>query len=132
MKTLDCESIETIYRSIHDILGITRLELEQIYKEVDLDRYYSENSNFLVDPEELLLSLIVGKDVSVPSYDRVCWFHLTRIHNESTFDAGILPLNEVIESIWNFLYSLIKDNFTINEWQSFRTNMGPSDWAHLY
>jgi hypothetical protein len=132
MKILDCESTETIYNSIYNILGLRQSELEQMFKEIDIESYYLERSKIYIEPENLLFSLIMNNNSKIPSYDRVCWFHLTRIKDESVFDEGILTLNEVIDSIWSLLYSLVKKDISYKDWQKFRQDMGSSEWTHQY
>jgi len=133
MNILDCETTETIYESIDAILHISKPELNEIFKGIDLEEHCMNNSNHCTEyPENVLFSIVAGKEVSVPVYDRVHWFHLTRTHDKSDYNRGILTLNKAIDSIWDFLFSLVEDHFSLNEWEHFKNNMGNGQWAHLY
>lgn len=114
MKILDCETIETTYKSLENILGITKAQLKSIFDATGIkDGYYKR---------EELFSEVKQKATST-EFDCVCWFHATRVPVSVDFAQGILPLNEAIKSVWDFLYSLIKDDFSIEEWNSFKEYM---------
>lgn len=132
MTILDCESVESTYNSLESILGIGIRDLKVAFKSFNMDSFYAENPHYPDPPENLLLEKIIGRSSTLPAFDQVCWFHLTRTVPTNTFDEGILPLGEQIEKIWVFLYSLIEQDFPQEEWNNFRCDLGNSHSADLY
>jgi len=58
MTILDCETVKSTYRSIEDIMGISRSKLNELFNNIDLEKYYKENPNCYYDGEELLWNLV--------------------------------------------------------------------------
>lgn len=132
MKVLDCETIDSTYESLEQILGVGRSQLESVFDGFDVESFYQDNPSYPYPPEDVVFS-DVSKVASLPgNYDRTCWFHLTRIAPSNNFEQGILPLGQCLELIWSFLYSLAKKKVSLAEWEKFRRNMGPHHHAALY
>jgi hypothetical protein len=132
MKVLDCENVDSTYESLEQILGSNRSRLESVFKALDLDQFYRDNPRHPLPPEDLV-SAEVRKSATLPgTYDRTCWFHLTRTITTNNFEQGILPLGERLEVIWDLLYSLARKHVSAEEWIEFRRDMGSHHHAGLY
>ncbi len=137
MKILDCESIDSTYNSLSQILGVERKTLEVFFANLDIE-HYCDKYGLPGPANEFILSLTAKSldlDISKSLFDRTCWFHLTRTFPGNKFEQGILPLGEMINSIWDFLFTLIKDKITNKEWLDFRfqvENNYPNHLAYLY
>jgi len=55
MTILDCESVESTYRSIESILKVTRGDIERIFRSFDIERFYEDNPHHPDPPEKVLL-----------------------------------------------------------------------------
>ncbi len=133
MKVLDCESIESIYSSIETILEIDRNTINMIFQNLDIDRFYADSPDYPESTDKLVFSTVTHKALSDVTFQKVCWFHLTRAPVNHTFDKeGILPLGLQINSIWDFLYSLLQDNFSPEVWNKFRRELSKHHPARLY
>jgi hypothetical protein len=132
MKVLDCETIDSTYESLEQILGLGRSQLESVFEGIDVESFYEENRSYPHPPESLIFSE-VRKVATLPGfYDRTCWFHLTRTAPSNNFAQGILPLGQYLDSIWSFLFQLARKHISPEEWGKFRRNMGPHHHAGLY
>jgi hypothetical protein len=133
MKVLDCESVGSTYNSLEEILGVRRQDIDNAFASIgDFDTFYRENPNYPDSPDELLLRTITGTPSPTFSFDRVCWFHLTRTFRSNSFCRGVMPLGQQVNEIWEQLYALLPGTFLKAEWANFRQNMGSSHYAHLY
>ena len=130
MKTLDCESLSSTYKSLEFILGLTKHELQQIFDSTDIPGRVSDSA----DPAKELFSYIERQTHCQAEFDATCWFHCTRTWPSNTFDIGLLPLDQVIDKIWNFLFDLTKGQITSQQWADFKHSIESSNshWADLY
>jgi hypothetical protein len=115
MKILDCETIETTYASLIDILNISKDEIINFFKKF---KFLNKNSA----DKEIFESFQKIYRINI-SYDGTCFFHASRCDDIKRYDNGILPLNEILDEVWSFLYSLIKDKFDKQEWDKFRNEL---------
>ena len=102
------------------------------FLETKFEVYYKEHPDSFGTPGELILSTI-GK--TPRAFERTCWFHLTRTLPTNKFDGGILPLNKVIDRIWNDLFVLVENDLSFEEWSAFKHWMETTcnnQFAHLY
>ena len=121
MKILDCETLESTYKSIEIIMGFDKIQLESIFAEFVLNEL-----GFM--GEELFLH--VRKCGASKDFDRICWFHSSRIMDTADFSKGILPLHLGIETIWGILYSLIDEGVVSeDEWTAFKQLMNEGQVA---
>lgn len=133
MKVLDCESIDSTYDSLGRLFDVQRETLELTLDKIDLGGY----PGYPVPTEKYLFDL-VGQKLSPKNpifFDRICWFHLTRTLEMNAFEDGILPLGEQINSIWEFLYTLLDGKLSRAEWDDFRANemaLSENHYAYLY
>jgi hypothetical protein len=133
MKILDCESVDSTYKSIESILGIRRSLIDSTLAEFDpetcCEKYSSGNDIPTSNP---VIAALMDKTVDNITIDRTCWFHCTRTVETNTFEQGILPLSDCIDAIWSSLYDLIKDQFPRDDWDSFRANLPYCTSAMIY
>lgn len=132
MKKLDCETIDSTYESLEQILGTSRSRLESLFEGIDIESFYRNRPHHPQPPEDLVFSEVRKLATLEGEYDRTCWFHLTRILDTNTFEQGILPLGKCLDAIWNLLYSLARKQVSAEEWGEFRSDMGSHDHAGLY
>ena len=71
----------------------------------------------------MILDFITDRNQDHVFHDSTCWFHATRTHNPKSFKNGIFPTNEMLNSTWSFLFSLVRDQITEQDWQGFRTQV---------
>ncbi|PEA83803.1 hypothetical protein [Bacillus pseudomycoides] len=123
-----------MYESLKKILGLTKQEIQQVFRNFKVPSSLHEYSNDYKTIDTLLLEQIkktIGKNRV--NYDRTVWFHLTRTNSD--FKDGILPLGDIIENIWNDLYKLIEKEVSLEQWLEFRAKMettSRSNSADLY
>jgi hypothetical protein len=121
MNILNCESINSTYESLESI-GIPKEELKEFLYNFDMEEYYN-TYNYGNTGDHLLFDLINYKYKPEFNFDFTYWFHLTRTYEFNSFNEGILPLNENINRIWDYLYTLLKDDFTHNVWERYRSDL---------
>jgi hypothetical protein len=109
--TLDCETNETARISVANILGIAQADL------VAYLRSFTFKKN---DGVEVLFSSILEKFGQVWGFSHTAWFHLTRCLPRCSFANGLLPLSDVTDDIWNFLFSICKYPISKRDWDEFR------------
>jgi len=136
VKILDCESVDSTYKSLEKILGIPTEEIKAFLAEFDMGNYYETHPDYYHTGDKLLVTMIKRKyDISY-DFDITYWFHLTRAAKFFDFKEGILPLGEAINSIWDFLFSLLEGNFKRKDWIHFRRDLESNNlrghYAHLY
>jgi hypothetical protein len=132
MKILDCETTDSTYESLENILGVKRGILERIFGTLDVEEFYREHRHYAHPPEDLMYSEVRKVSTLSGTYDRTCWFHITRTIPSSTFEQGILPLGQCIDGIWAFLQALAKRAVSAEEWAAFKEDMGDHHGAGLY
>lgn len=122
MKTLDCESIESTYKSLETILGVKESELCQLFDEAEV---YGERRQWPHLSElDFLLSYIQSKVAHCETdFDKTCFFHATRTWPNNKFEDGLLPLNQAAEKICDFLFELVKEQVTVQQWAKFRNSV---------
>lgn len=120
MKILDCENTDTMFKSIENITGLQKNELIKMFDLFDLDEFYKNND--WISADELFLNKIKQmRKLSHFHYDLTVWFHLTRTIPNNQFNEGLLPLNLVLENLWEFMFSLQSDLLSKNNWTNFRS-----------
>jgi hypothetical protein len=132
MKILDCETLDSTYESLDHILNVSRTRLERLFENFEVGCDHRGSSRMHRPPEDLLFAEVEGMAAGPISYDRTCWFHLTRANLDSSFSDGILPLGTSKNLIWDFLGSLVDPRISPELWTAFRRDMGSSHWACLY
>jgi hypothetical protein len=121
MKTLDCESIDSTYASMEEILLIERPVLEETLGNFDLDEA-CRRAGGKPGSQVLLDAVMKRARATGPTFDRTCWFHLTRSHPRNSFSKGILPLRDALPYLWGFLLMLLPEDFPFSKWYDFAEN----------
>lgn len=134
MIVLDCESTDSIYSSLEAISGAERGAIESFLKNIDLESVCKSSSPPRYPSNDFLLNAFARTFRSDLSYDATCWFHLTRTLETARFEDGILPLNQRLASIWDFLYGLLDGAISKQQWNKFKRDFLRSPlWpAQLY
>ena len=114
MARIDCETRESALYSIAYFYNADLPEIDQFLIEINIPEIDISEIGIIDYDERWFLERILylfnqrfGKPIF--EIDEVCWFHLTRTRQESTFEAGILPLNEAIDEIWSTLLSIFEN-----------------------
>lgn len=130
LKILDCQSIESTYQSLEDILGIKESHLHKLFDSVDI---YDSSWSY-IEPVRRLFSYVRRETHCKVDFDASCFFHCTRTRSSNTFDEGLLPLDQMIDKIWDFLFDLTEGQVISQQWADFRHSMqsNNSHWADLY
>jgi hypothetical protein len=133
-KILDCESIESTYKSLEIILGVKRDKLQQTFDSLDIyNAFYKEKKyNFFTSPDDLLLSYVKERTSCKTEFDAICGFHCTRTLPGNTFANGLLPLHQSIDKIWTYLFTLVERQLTTQEWANLRDSISSSDNRFAY
>jgi hypothetical protein len=132
MDNFDCETRDSAYTTLERVLGVSRREMDAAFRDMP---ELVEGAG--VDQGELLARLGGRTRLSAATkkVDGVCWFHLARVPDPTRFRVdGVLPLNLVLDSIWDFLHTLHQPPIARTEWDSFRAKMDVLDGhpARLY
>lgn len=134
MKILDCDSLDSIYNSLKHIIGASREEILELL-DFDIESYYESNPGFYGTGDALLLNMLKNKYDADITINQTYWFHLTRTLEASDWSKGILPLQMMIDKIWECLFVLVGNGFSKKEWLSFKKDVESSynhHSAHLY
>lgn len=108
MLMLDCENPASALKSVAEIYGLATPEITAFLKTFDIETYYAKH-NPDDYPDCVLTAAFEEKyNVEPQPLDYVCWFHLTRTLPRNNFSAGILPLPESLEIIWETLFAVFK------------------------
>jgi hypothetical protein len=117
MKILDCETSISTYKSLAVITGVSSKKIEDFLTNLCVKNIYAESRS-----DFILKKFKSRYNVSL-EYDLICWFHLTRNSELNEYKDGLLPLNEVIDKIWDFLFTLTNGIVTIAEWNRYRNDL---------
>lgn len=104
---LNCENMETALASLSEFFGCQAALLQDFLQGMDLDELYEKQHSLgtpiLIDPQEVIGELVAERFGSPKIPDVVYWFHYTRVLPGTTFKEGLLPLDQVLEHIWDVL-----------------------------
>lgn len=128
LKLLDCENAGTALESLPDILNLSKSEILSILTDFDFDEFYAANPNVHY-PEKALLNYLSAQFRIHPVCDWACWFHLTRRPRGNLVIEDLLPLNDVADHIWDYLYRLAPSQLPADSWLKFR-NLVETDYDH--
>jgi hypothetical protein len=114
MITLDCESYDSAMKSICDSYAIEKCAAEKFLLELDLGAEY--DNKVIYKSGDYYLKELFDTTFGSPKnpITRVAWFHLTRTPRTTNFSDGILPLGEILDTIWDTLSSLLESENQIN------------------
>jgi len=105
--------------------------IESFLKDIDLDFLYRGSSPPPGPGNEFLLDAFRRTFRTGLSYDATCWFHLTRTDETATFEDGILPLGRQLDSIFDWLYRLLQDVVSAQQWANFKDEI-PREAPGIY
>ena len=134
-RILDCQTVESTYQSLSNILGIDRNEIERFLSKIDIEDYYNKHPYCNDMADEFLLKKIIKDYKSKIQYDKVCWFHLARTMDKNAFNDGVYPLGHYIDALWESLFLLVKEKIDECEWRKFRKRIETdynNHFANLY
>jgi hypothetical protein len=108
---LDCDSYSSARQSICQIFGVSDGGLVEFLTHLDLDELYESREAADIWTDDALISALETKfQCEAVPFEKVAWFHLTRINKTSAaFAEGILPLSKSLENIWKLLISISGD-----------------------
>ena len=133
MALLDCESIATTYRSLAAIYGLSRPELDEVLDDLTQHAFRHPDFGPGSQGDQVVLDRL-RKVAPKPQFDGVCWFHLTRVPPDEEFSAGLVPVIDRLDQLWDMLYRIIPTTFERAEWNRFRDSLQSSThhYAGLY
>jgi hypothetical protein len=121
-KILDCSDMSTVYKSLQDITGLCKNEIDKIITTTNFEEFYSIHTH-ITSHENVFLHILQSDYKLSLNYDFTYWFHASRIKSKKDFQKGLLPLNQIIDSIWDDLFVLQKDNCSLHDWLKFKQNV---------
>ena len=124
---LDCTSFDSTLTSLESLLQLSHQTLLDIITSFDCAQYAKDHPNDDRKLKEILLDLFIkhGGNPQIPVY--TCWFHGTRVLTPDSLLAGIRPLNEQIDRLWQDLFGLARNWITESEWNDFNQTIETSD-----
>lgn len=66
---------------------------------------------------------LTSESRSAIRYSHTYWFHATRTFDPNVFRQGILPLQAVLDSIWDSLAALVNGRISAEQWNGFRAQI---------
>jgi hypothetical protein len=114
MYLLDCETEESLYRSLSEIFDVADIELDVIAKKLYKN---PTDENF----DSRYSKLIKNYNIR---HEGTCWFHLTRVPASCTFENGLLPITDTIDLIWTIVKSISPKDI---DWDEIRTKITGSN-----
>ena len=132
---LNCETIDSTYSSFEAILDLPKEKIDQTFDDFDFEKYCTENAYDGKSCGELVFNQFSMNysDIYIPT--EIYWFHGTRALPTIKFEDGIRPLNEIIDQIWDNLFSLASHTVSISQWHAFRSSLEsdlPGEIANRY
>ena len=122
MPILDCENLDTLCRSLERITGIKTLHYEEFLNSFDIYDFYTKNPNYCY-PQDVFVFLLKNEFKANVNHRKTCWFHITRSKRNHSYSKGILPLNAMLDKIWEELFLLVSHKIQKNEWLLFRQSV---------
>lgn len=108
---LDCESKESVFKSLCAGFTFGRDSLINILLELDIAKIYQENwEKINITPERYLYNYVIQRLGNHKQLEVVNWFHLTRTAKANEFNDGIIPLGGALERIWTMLIDIAHDS----------------------
>jgi hypothetical protein len=130
LNWLDCTSMTTTLTSIATVAGVETLQLQRAIDDFDESRFDDRSEDAYVRmPREVLSTL--GCDLDSVHIDGALYFHGTRVLDpEAIRREGLLPLDRMIEQIWEMLFGLTRDVCDQAEWSAFRADIEKGGGDH--
>lgn len=108
MAYLDCETVESTISCIAEVYGVRPEQITAFFDQFDIEQHFARKRPEGDGAHETkrLLEDLYGQPKHVIT--RTYWFHLTRVPEGTSFQDGILPLNEALPRIWGMLHNLLE------------------------
>lgn len=97
---LDCQNYESSIESLARAYGTKVSKLERFLSALDLEREYELRSISVTEDYYLVDQFRAKFGEPSHAWDRICWFHLTRVPEGTDFSEGLLPLRLSLEKAW--------------------------------
>jgi hypothetical protein len=118
LNILDCESADSIYESFRSLFGVGESTIKASFATTARKHLHFDSAT----DDELILPL-EDRIATEEPFDATYWFHLTRTIRSNTFAEGILPLGNVLDSLWDMLFGFLGNTFPLEKWSEFRQGM---------
>jgi len=107
---LNCADGETTLRSLSNAYGCRVKKLRRILKSIDVESIYRKDFDKLDIPPTRYLYNYVEDLLGTPQKTSSrYWFHLTRTTKDNSFCEGIIPLNGILDKLWETLEAIFQD-----------------------
>ncbi|MCP4266101.1 MAG: hypothetical protein GY777_11100 [Candidatus Brocadiaceae bacterium] len=121
--SLDCETRESAFRSVFEILGLTRLDLISFFRKFDLWDYVDKHGSGREGPGNILLKTLLMRIECNWDFSHTAWFHMTRCLPTEEFKDGLKTYSGIIDDIWELLFNINPSNITRSDWNKLRISM---------
>lgn len=121
--TLDCETRESAFHSVSEILGLTRTDLTSFFSQFDLWDYVEKHGSGREGPGNILLKTLLTQIECNWGFSHTAWFHMTRCLPTEEFKDGLKTYSGVIDDIWELLFDINSSDITRSEWNKWRKAM---------
>lgn len=106
---LDCENRLSAEASLLETFGCSSPDLQCFLADPCHETYFNEHWRSLPEYDRFLYERACEALGAPRLPTKLCWFHCTRAPVGTTFDAGILPLGQVIPLLKETLLGLLED-----------------------
>ncbi len=109
---IDCESLDTTLKSLSTGFNCKTRSLSDFLFDNNINQIFEDNFDVINETHypTYLFDQIVNEFGKPSKLTGINWFHLTRTIKGNNFNNGLLPLNSVINSIWDMIISVVDDN----------------------
>ncbi|PLC51989.1 hypothetical protein CR155_20500 [Pollutimonas nitritireducens] len=131
MAYLDCETVESTISCIAEIYGVQPGQINAFFDRFDIEQHFESRRPERDGAYETkrLLEDLFGQPKN--PITRTYWFHLTRVPEGTSFQGGILPLNEALPRIWEMLYKLLSKTKHVSRLREMALN-GVADFQYTF
>lgn len=107
MFELDCETGISAIKSLSNGFSCSEEMLRDALLSIDIELLYENEWRSLdIPPEEYLYNYIVDTFGDHKPLTSISWFHLTRTTEENDYKAGIFPLGQSLDYVWEIMLNL--------------------------
>ena len=131
MIFLDCESRDTALDSVSAVYSVSRSDIEEFLRTLDLDKHYAEVDPPRTADQELALLFEAQFKCSAAPLDKVFWFHLTRAQSNTDFNDGIQPLETALARIWETIFAVFASTHHEKNLRILKSDMVPNSAYNL-
>lgn len=107
---LNCTNGESTLRSFAIAYRCRVKKLRKILRSIDIEAIYEKNFDDIdIQQPEYLYNYVEQQLGSPKKTSSRYWFHLTRTKKSNTFEEGLYPLSNVLDTLWDTLESIFDD-----------------------